>query len=59
MANAECRMPEDGWGGRCGRLEGGLLALPKIIGFTPILLAGPIDLIGDSSDEVLKGSPRF
>jgi len=29
MANAECRMPEDGWGGRCGRLEGGLFALPK------------------------------
>ena len=30
MANAECRMPEDDeWGGRCGRLEGGSLALPK------------------------------
>ena len=29
MANAECMMPEDGWGGRCGRLEGGSLALQK------------------------------
>ena len=59
MANAECRMPEDGRGGRIGRLEGVLIALPKIMVFTPILLVGPIDRIGDPSDEVLKGSPRI
>ena len=56
MANAECSRPEDGWGGRCGRLVGGSLALPKIAVFTPILAAEPIDRIGDPSGEVLMGS---
>ena len=31
VLHGQCRLPkaEDGWGGRCGRLVGGLLALPK------------------------------
>ena len=59
MAPAACRVPEDVRGGRIVRLVGGLFALPKIMVLTPILMAGPIDLIGDPSDEVWKGSPRF
>ena len=52
MANAACRMPEDGRGGRSGQLEGVLIALPKIMVLMPILMAGPIDQIGDPSDEI-------
>ena len=55
MANAECSRPEDGWDGRCGRLVRGSLALPKIVVFTPILAAEPINRIGDPSGKVLKG----
>ena len=59
MAEIACSLPEDGWGGRSGRLEGVLMVLPKIMVLTPIFTAEPIDLVGDPSDEVLKGSPRF
>ena len=57
MANAECPRPEDGWGGRYGRLVGGYSPSRKIDVFTPISAAEPIDRIGDPSGEVLMGSP--
>ena len=58
MAKAACRMPKDGQGGRSDRLEGVLIVLPKIMVLMPILMAEPIDLIGDPSDDFLKESPR-
>ena len=56
MANAESRRTEGGWGGRGGRLVGGVRALPKKLKITPISAAEPIDRLGDPSGEVLMGS---
>ena len=53
MANAECRRPEGGWGGRCGRLVGGTRPPEKKLKITPISAAEPIDRIGGPSGEVL------
>ena len=33
------------------------MILPKIMVLTPIVMAEPIDLVGDPTDDVLKGSP--
>ena len=56
MANAECRRPEDGWGGALWSIGGGYSPSQKIDVFTPISAAEPIDQIGDPSGEVPMGS---
>ena len=40
-------------------MEGVLIVLPKIMVSMPILMAEPIDLVGDPLDDDLKGSPHF